>query len=233
MVAPVCFGAMRDPDPGPVPSYDPFNPQAPDEALVAYLEELKHRDRNAPITLADFGVFSLAMHLGFTRVTYQAEYRTTDDAYFWITDLHAQRIGEVLTPALEHFGLQLTRCEHDGYRRIADHAHPTVQLEELLISHKTADEETPDSCRDLAHLVTMLKVKLLRLWTAEYEDGALDALADELRALGNTTLVKIDVCDLTKAEPDDVIHHEALDALVAANLTASGDEPPRSVIGDL
>lgn len=224
---------MSEPDPGAVPSYEPFNPQAPDELLVPYIDELKHRDRNAPITLADFGVFSLAMHLGFTRVTYQAEYRTTDNMYFWITDLHAQRIGEVLTPALEHFGLQLTRCENDGYRRIADHAHPTVQLEELIISHKTADEETPASCRDLAYLTTKLKVKLLRLWTAEYEDGALDALAGELRTLGNTTLVKVDVCDVTKDEPDDVIRHAALDALVAANLAAAGEEPPRSVIGDL
>lgn len=224
---------MTDPDPHAVPSYNPFDPQAPDPDLHPYIQELPRRDRNAPITLADFGVFSLAMHLGFTRVTYQAEHRTTDNAYFWITDLHAQRIGEVLTPALEHFCLQLTRCEHDGYRLIADHAHPTVQLEELIISHKTGDEETPESCRALAYCATKLRVKLLRLWCAEYEPGALDALAAELAALQNTTLVKVDVCDITKSEPDDVIHHPALDALVAANLAAAADEPPRSVIGDL
>ncbi len=216
-----------------VPSYNPFDPAAPTAELQAYFDELQGRDRNAPITLADFGVFSLAMHLGFTRVTYQAEYRTTDRAYYWITDLHAQRIGEVLTPALEHFVLQLTRCEHDGYRRIADHAHPTVQLEELIISHKTGDEETPDSCRDLAYCVTKLRVKLLRLWCAEYEPGALDALAEELTALGNTTLLKADVCDITRSEPDDVLRHPALEALTAANCVVAGAEPPHSLIGDM
>lgn len=224
---------MSGSDAGNVPSYAPYDPASPDPALAPYAAELQQRDRNAPIRVADFGVFSLAMHLGFTRVTYQAEYRTTDDLYFWITDLHAQRIGEALTPALEHFCLALTRCENDGYRRIADHAHPTVRLEELIIAHKTADEETPASCRDLAYLATTLRVKLLRLWTAEYEPGALDALADELQRLGNTTLVKIDVCDISKQEPDDVLHHPALDALTAANLDAAGEPPPRSLIGDL
>jgi hypothetical protein len=226
---------VTGPDPDNTPSYDPYDTAAPaPPELAPYLEELARRDRNAPVALADFGVFSLGMHLGFTRVTYQAEYRTTDNAYFWITDLHAQRIGEVLTPALEHFCLALTRCESDGYRRIADHAHPTVQLEELIIAHKTADEESPATCRDLAYLATKLKVKLLRVWCAEYEPGALDALADELTALGNATLLKIDVCDVTKPEPDDVIHHPALEALTAANCVAAGVESgPRSMIGDL
>ena len=100
---------------------------------------------------------------------------------------------------------------------MSENVHDGVQIDELIISHKSQDEVDEAEVLGLAHLATKLKVKTLRLWAGEFDDGVLDKLASTLEELGNMTLTTVDICDVTIPEPNDQIVHEGMNKIVERN----------------
>jgi hypothetical protein len=99
---------------------------------------------------------------------------------------------------------------------MADEAEST-SVYELYVSHKSGDEETPETCAALAYLCTKLKVQTFHLWCADFEAGSIDAFEKGLEELGNTTLQTVDICDVSESPPNDEIRHTRLDEFVARN----------------
>lgn len=112
---------------------------------------------------------------------------------------------------------QVTMFEGKAVHIMAENVADGVQIDELTISHKSGDEVTVEEATGLARLATKLGVKTLHVWAGEYDDGALDKMAETFEELGNKTLTKIDVCDVTQPEPEDKIEHDGLNLLVGKN----------------
>lgn len=111
----------------------------------------------------------------------------------------------------------MTTFEGRALQILSENVAEGVQIDELVISHKSADEVDEAEVIGLAHLATKLKLKKLRLWAAEYDPGVLDKLAALLEELGNKSLIMIDVCDITLPEPNDQIKHDGLNKIVQRN----------------
>lgn len=200
-----------------IPDYRLFDPQRVSAEEKGALEQLAAMDKDRPLTVRGFTFFSLVVQQGFRRVNYAAETRETDNAYFWITNQHAEQIGRALKPTLKSWALQLTTFEGDGFDRICDLIAPGVHIEEVTIAHKSADEVTPKEAAGLARMITKLHTQTLHLWAGEYAPGALDVLAEALVRMGNRHLVEADVCDVSKPEPEDRIRHPHLEAVISRN----------------
>ncbi len=194
--------------------FDP-NRVSPQEARVqARLEAL---DRGQPLTIRGFTAFSMAVIMGFRRINYAAETRESDGAFVWLSGDHARAIGTTLRPSLESLGLQCTTFEPGALEVMAEAVPEGVQIDELIIAHKSADEVTQGEVTGLASLVTRLGTHVMRLWAAEYDPGVLDLLASELRRRENRTLVDADICDISLPEPTDRIRNPAVETFLAAN----------------
>jgi hypothetical protein len=102
--------------------------------------------------------------LGFKQLNYVA---TTGGAgtghFYWIDQNHAGFIGRALARKnLDYLGIEFTTVAiGDCWRTLADQAEG-ASICELCIAHKSADEETEESCKALAYLVTKLKVQTHR-----------------------------------------------------------------------
>jgi hypothetical protein len=196
--------------------YDPNRPGEVQPGDHEILEQLRPLDREEPYTLRGLLPFSMAVRLGFKRLTYDA--RTRDDgALFWITDEHARLLGAALTASLEQFGLMFTTFAGDGLGLVAEGMADGVTLGDVTIAHKTGDEVTETEATGLGRLLTRTRTRTVHLWAAEFTPGALDAFERTLVTLGNRTLEEADICDVSKPEPEDRIHHPGIAALVARN----------------
>lgn len=111
----------------------------------------------------------------------------------------------------------MTTFEGKALQVLSDNVVDGVQIDELIISHKSADEVDEAEVLGLAHLATKLKVKTLRLWAAEFDDGVLDKLASTFEELGNKSLITVDICDITIPEPNDQISHDGMNKIVERN----------------
>jgi hypothetical protein len=204
--------------PGFMKLYEPDQMQPGDRQLLEQLEPL---DRGKPYTLRGILFFSMAVKRNFKRLTYDA--RTRDDgAFFWITDEHARLLGAALTKSLDQFGLLLTTFAGDGLGLIGDTLAEGVTLDEVTIAHKSADEVTTTEATGFGRLLTRARTRVVHLWAAEFVNGALDELERTLGTLGNQTLEEADICDISKPEPEDRIHHSGIEGLVARVLVVSG-----------
>ena len=85
--------------------YDPANPTPVQRQLLRRLATMN--PETSPIMVRGFGSFSLAVHQGFRTVTYAAEVRESDGAFFWITEEHAKQIGLALKSTLRHLCIQV------------------------------------------------------------------------------------------------------------------------------
>ena len=202
--------------------YVPFDPATMQELERDVRDMLEHRRAFHGLTddswmsVSDFTRFSLLNHLGWKRVGYES-FLIEGGMMFWMTDVHAEAVGRALRPGLKALRLDLTTLAGDGFTVMANAAPAGVQLDELYVAHRSGDGITATETRGLARLVTKLRVRTLHLWASEYDPGALDELAAELGRLGNASLQEVDVCDLSKGEPNDRIVHAGLEAIVKAN----------------
>lgn len=202
-------------------SYDLYVPGILGEHEDEVLRQVAWMQRDAPFTVRNFTVFSMVLQHGFRHVTYASHLLESGHMY-WLTDEHAEAIGQALLPGLHYLGLLLTRPQGRGFQRMADRIEEGVTVEELLIKHESGDEVTILEAEGVVELATCLKARTLHLWAAEFEPGALDALCDALIVADNETLIEIDVCDLTKPEPEDQIPLPALTVLLARNRKRMG-----------
>jgi len=196
----------------------------PDHLGPCEEEALRHLawfDHDEPFCLGGFTVFSMAVQLGFRRLTYESQ-RLDSNHYFWITDEHARMIGRALAPSLRYWGLVLTTFAGRGFDLICNNTADEVQIAEVLIKHTSGDEVTVTEARGLARLVTKLGSRTVHLWAVEYDPGAVDALCQTLLELDNKTIVELDVCDTSRPEPEDQIALPAIDDLLARNAAATG-----------
>ena len=189
----------------------------PDPEYIQSFIQLDNTPRSGQLSLKPYAVFAAAVALGFEKVHYAAESRPSDGAFYWISKEHGQQIGRALRPSLREWGLSLTMFEEGAAEALVAAAPEGIRLDELTISHKSGDEVTVSEARAVAQLAHKLGAATLHLWAGEFDPGSLDALAAELESLGNTTLTTADICDVSRPEPEDVIHHPALLALVAKN----------------
>lgn len=172
-----------------------------------------------PVKLSHFPAFSFAASLGFKHLNYVATTGGAGTGHFYCIDQnHAGFIGRALAGKnLDYLGIEFTTVAiGDCWRTLADQAEG-ASICELCIAHKSADEETPETCKALAYLVTKLKIQKFHLWSAEFEPQSVDAFADEIEALKNTTLQVVDICDVSKSPPEDEIRHSKLNDIVARN----------------
>lgn len=185
-------------------------------ALIMATDE--HR-ASKTFTLSHFPLFRLASGLGFKRLTYSA---LTGGAglgqSYWIDQEHASLIGSTISHkdfdflSIEFTTVATSKC----WRMLADKAEGAI-VRELCISHKSRDEETRETCAALAYLCTKLRVQDFRLLAADFEDGSIDAFAECLAEMDNTTLQAIDIRDFSKSYPYDRISHAQLDEFVISN----------------
>lgn len=203
----------------PSPSYRAPSKRGDTLDQRLFVRELASRNRRDPVTVRGFARLSLLVQHGFEHVGYDSHV-LEDGCLFWITDAHAAAIGGCLSASLRSFHLSLTTFAGEGFDVMTEAASDDVELDKLVIHHRSGDEVTVEEARGLARLVTKLRVRNLSVWALEYESDALDALATELERVNNETLTGIDICDLTRAEPDDRVLVPVLDALIAKNRAA-------------
>lgn len=194
--------------------YDPENPTALDQRVTAQVRSL---ERSEPITIRGFRPFTLLLAEGFTHICYAAEVDPASGQVFWITEEHAQRLGRSLERPMRNFSLNLTTFEGAGAILMADAVPESTRIDEVIFSHKSADEVTHEEARGFARLVTRVQARAAHLWAGEFDPGSLEVLHEELVRLGNHTLMDLDICDITRPEPEDRIHDEALEALTQGN----------------
>jgi hypothetical protein len=205
--------------------YEPFDGAKLEREKSNLLDDIKHRRTFHELTdksvmaAADFSRFALLNEIGWGQIFYES-HLIQGGMMYWMTDVHAEAIGRALRPTLKYLRLDLTMPEGDGFTVMANAASAELRLEKLCVAHRAADAVTQSEARGLARLATKLGVTSLSLWAAEFDEGALDALAEELALLGNTRLKEVDICDLTKEEPDDKVTHVGLTELVQRNAKA-------------
>lgn len=196
----------------PVPDYRLY-----DEASDSDLRDaISEHDPREPLTIGEFTVFSAVVMNDFKNVCYESYDR--GGLMFWITDKHAKQIGKALSGrSLEGLMLCLTRFENDdGFDRVIENAGGST-IDTLTISHKTADEETAASMKAIARAAHHFSCRRLVVWCSEYESDAVEALGNELLRLDNRRVREFDICDTSLPEPDDVLSHPTLEAIVAKN----------------
>lgn len=205
--------------------YEPFSGAALEREKTKLLDDIEHRrafheltDRSV-MAAADFSRFALLNEIGWGQLFYES-HLIEGGMMYWMTDIHAEAIGRALRPTLKYLRLDLTMLAGDGFTLMANAASAELRLETLCIAHRAADAVTSSEARGLARLVTKVGVASLSLWAAEFDEGSLDALAEELGLLRNTGLKAVDICDLTKSEPDDKVTHLGLIELVQRNAKA-------------
>jgi len=180
------------------------------------LRQFAWMTRDSPCTVRSFTVFSMMLQFGFTQVTYASHVLESGHLY-WITDAHAEMIGRALLPGLSYLGILLTRCEGQGFQIMTAHIEEHVQIDEVLVKHESGDEVTLTEAVGAAQLVTKVGARSFHHWAAEFDPGAIEAFCDTLLVADNRTLCELDICDITKAEPDDRIEVPALAGLLARN----------------
>ncbi len=200
-----------------------FDSRAPTSEQRRYLAHLATQDRGTPIKADVLWLVELLVQRGFERVTYESQWVTLDSgpgrAIYWITEEHARALAAVLGGhTLAHFGLCLSTWQPGAIEAFADALEqPSTVVDELTVSHRTGDEVTVSMAIAWARIVTRLAVRSFHLWAAEFDAGALEALAKGLAE--NQQLCDLDVCDTTKPEPVDKIPIVELDPILEANRT--------------
>jgi hypothetical protein len=186
------------------------------------LEYIEHRRAShgltdeAILTVSSFGHFALLNEIGWKRIRYES-FRLESGHMYWMTDEHAAAIGRALRPTVKHLRIDLTTLAGDGFSVMADNLEAELALDYLCIAHRSGDAVTPMEAHGLARFATWTAASSLSLWASEFEPGALDALADELGSMENASLKEIDVCDLSKQEPEDKILHPRLEEWLRHN----------------
>lgn len=191
------------------------------------LAHLAMSNKGQWLTCSDFTVLQIMFHLGCRRVGYQSQVYPLPEggsALFWITAAHARALGRVWR-STDAFRLDLTRFEEPGGMDvITEHLAPDVTCGELIVAHRSGDEESPASMAAIARLGHRLGCRRLVVWAAEYEPGSLAALGRTLSELGNETVTDIECRDLTLAEPDDRVGDSEIDAFLAGRRQRAGAE---------
>jgi hypothetical protein len=199
--------------------YDPERPTAGQRALEDRLDHLYafHELKDADwLSVSGFDCFAMMAARPWPRLCYES-HLLEGGLMFWMTDVHADAVGRALRPGLKALRLDLTRPERDGFTVMAGAVAPDVTVPELFVVHVSGDEIGVVEARGIARLATRLACGTLHLWAGAFDEGALDALADELGALGNGDLRTTDVCDTSKKEPADRVSHPGLSALARKN----------------
>lgn len=200
----------------PLPVYTPFNALAIAPQEAEWLRHLDGMPRAQTVSLLGFGLFSMALQLGFERITYRA-YQHPNGSYFWINGDHATAIAAAVTRPMASLTLELTTFAPGAATVLAARSQPQVQVEELCFAHRSADGVTLEEALALATLVNRWQVRWVRWWAAEFVPGAIDAFCDALYDADNRALRAYDLCDLTRPEPDDRMDVPALEALTSLN----------------
>jgi hypothetical protein len=202
--------------------YEPFTGEELRQEREGLLEYIAHRRAQHGLrdddflSVPTFGHFALLSELGWRRIRYES-FRLETGEMYWMTDEHAAAIGAAMRPTLKDLRIDLTTLAGDGFTLMAESLDTDIRLDSLCIAHRSGDAVTAVETRGLARLATLTQVAALSLWANDFEDGALEAMADELALLENRWLREIDVCDLRKEEPEDKIVHPALSQLVERN----------------
>jgi hypothetical protein len=202
--------------------YEPFDGEDLRRETQEMLEYIEHQralhglTEDSYLTVSSFGHFALLNEIGWKRIRYES-FRLKTGHMFWMTDEHAAAIGRAVRPSLKHLRIDLTTLAGDGFSVMADNLEAELALEHLCIAHRSGDPVTPMEGHGLGRFATWTRAASLSLWASEFEEGALDALADELGDQENASLKEIDVCDLRKEEPDDKILHPSLEAYLHRN----------------
>lgn len=184
--------------------------------LTSAPEELRS---SKPVRFSHFPALSLAASLGFKQMVYDATSGGVGfDHYYWIDYNHASLIGQAIAgKAIDYLAIEFTTvATSQCWKILADQAEGAT-VRQLCISHKSGDEESPDTCAALAHLCTKLKVQKFHLWCLEFETGSVDSFVSCLKDLDNKSLIEVDICDLNKSPPDDEINNVKLEQFVARN----------------
>jgi hypothetical protein len=185
-----------------------------DKLIIA---EFKDKDKSKPIMLYAYRTFSIAVHLGFQRVTYATQVHETNSAYFGISKHRAYKIGQALTKNMKFFGIELTTTEENAFMILSDEIINGISTDEVCIAHKSLDEVTTLEAIGIARIITKLRSKSVHIWASEYEEGSLDSFCDELSSLNNNYLLEYDICDISKEEPEDKIIIARLDDFLSKN----------------
>jgi hypothetical protein len=202
--------------------YEPFEGEELRREVQAMLSHIEQQRASHGLTdesflsVSSFGHFSVLNEIGWKRIRYES-FRLESGHMCCMTDEHAAAIGRALRPALKHLRIDLTTLAADGFSVMADNLEAELALNYLCIAHRSGDAVTPTEAHGLARFATWTNAASLSLWASAFEDGALDALADELGSTENACLKEIDVCDLCKQEPEDKILHAGLEAYVRRN----------------
>ena len=65
--------------------------------------------------------------------------------------------------------------------------------------------------------ITKLKTKTFHLWAGEFDPGSLEEFCHTMHKTDNKTLVTLDICDVSKPEPEDQILLPQIDSLIERN----------------
>ncbi len=171
------------------------------ELPTAVQRQLIDWNPEEPIVLKSLEVFAAGILLGFRRVSYSAECRPSDGAFFWITKEHAKSIGEILAGAnLEDFRLSLTCFEEGALPALIAALGEKTSIRTLVVSHRSGDEVTAEEAEGLALLAVRVGAQDLKLWAGEFDPGALDRMAATLAINSHHTVSAIEVFDVSGPE---------------------------------
>ena len=185
--------------------------------LQRFCQDADKYSRDTHLATENFKTFSILVQMGFQNITYESQFRPQDGAFFWINHQHAKQIGKLLRSTIKYLVIKLTTEEENSFSIMADHLGKGVTIEELAISHITADEVTMAEATGLAKLITKLQVKSFTLWAAEYVEGALETFYEKLVGLKNSFLEDVFIGDASKPDGEDRIFFKPLDDLVQRN----------------
>lgn len=215
---------LKYPNPTELRLFDPNHPHKEDAELK---EVLKGSNPDEPQNIFYLPLFSMAIHMGFKKVSYSS-HNLPDGRFFAMTTDRCEAFGQSITRDLQFLGLELT-CFLPGTAQFIERGidHNEVdgvfpQVYELLFAHKSGDEVTIEEATAFARIIHKLNVRIAHLWAGEFDGGSLDALSTTLNDLGNKSLCLADICDVSEAEPDDRVRHPGIEELVQNNRRNSG-----------
>lgn len=201
-------------------SYLPWDPESAGGDWDRLLSKLAYRSTAEGLIISGFVPLTIALHMGFDRVTYESH--LLDSGYmYWFREDHARALGQVLVKPMPYFGLVMSTTDGDALSELSTAMPASTRIDELLLKHTTADEVSAVEARGLARWATKARVKTLHLWAGEYDGDALDALSEELLRLDNASLCELDVCLTTLPEPEDRQILPAIDSLLERNHRSS------------
>lgn len=165
-----------------------------------------------------FSLIDMAFHMKHPLICYESHIFPRPDKpnlFYWVTEKHASALGQTIR-STDGFRLDLTCFKSEkAHRLFGLNIPPDVRIKSLIIVHRSGDEESKVSMHIWGLIAHQLKLKRLRIESAGFEIGALDALHNCLVEQENTSLEIIQMQTLRK--PKASLTHSGLIKMTNSN----------------